>query len=705
MGSDSFAHLFPGMSSQTPETCDAGNLTPISFPPPVNQGVDYVIVFSYAVGKGKDDAVKLQDTAIQALKQLTGKLTRAGLYFDVKQGQTKGTLLVLVGCPYARLAKQYQNERVQDFLLGVKVDADDLTEATPLLQLTEAERLRLVYDILTLPFNQGGADVSPKVDPCVDSIFPLHNDEKNDKWISSWSKKWMITDDDLNQLRDTFGEKIAFYFAFLQSYLVWLAVPCVLGVLMHLTSKGSLVTWYAIGILAWGVAFTESWKRRQVDLAVQWQVRHCSKTERRRAAFKGDRTVRDQVTGEEMPFVPAWKIITRRGLSLPGVAIGALLLLFIVTFVFVLQLFLHEYYIGPFKAILHYAPTLGYSLLIPTMSTLYSDWVRVLTNWEMHKTESSWDSAYTKKIFIANFLVSYLSLFFIAWVYIPFGEHVLPLLSTMNISHQHQKVDFQRLRDQLVYFVVTGQVVGFLTEMVVPFVLARVLPKTKKVISKEKDREAADPFLKKIYAEAAKDEYNIYTDYVEMIIQFGYVSMFSLVWPWTALCCLLNNWVELRSDAVKICKYTRRPIPARAESIGPWLDNMETLVWLSSITMASVLYLFHPSTDIHSVYTPLYTLLAILLSEHVYVVIRFVVQAVFAAIPERSELAIKKSMYHLKQKWIDRAGGGNAALVRRLDASLPTDPLHQAWARAASTSVDDTNEQASQWIKNDFKVE
>src|SRR5690349_11120427 len=102
------------------------------------------------------------------------------------------------------------------------------------------------------------------------------------------------------------------------------------------------------------------------------------------------------------------------------------------------------------------------------MSGIYSTWVRILTNYEMHKTESSWEYSYTQKIFIANFLVGYLSLFFIAWIYIPFGDYVLPYLSELNISHHHKKVDFQRLHDQFVYFIVTGQVVGFFTEMAVP---------------------------------------------------------------------------------------------------------------------------------------------------------------------------------------------------------------------------------------------
>lgn len=73
--------------------------------------------------------------------------------------------------------------RVRDFLLGVRVDEikedKDKTDLQQFQDLTEAERLRLVYEILTQPEEQGGAGISTHVDKYVESIMPLHNDEFN----------------------------------------------------------------------------------------------------------------------------------------------------------------------------------------------------------------------------------------------------------------------------------------------------------------------------------------------------------------------------------------------------------------------------------------------------------------------------------------------------------------------------------------------
>lgn len=104
--------------------------------------------------------------------------------------------------------------------------------------------------------------------------------------------------------------------------------------------------------------------------------------------------------------------------------------------------------------------------------------------------------------------------------------------------------------------------------MVVPYLMRKLLPKAKKIASKNNDKnnvpmtdlsqnEEEKKTMDNIYRQVGLAEYNVYTDYVEMVIQFGYVSMFSTVWPLTPLCCMLNNWVEFRGDVLKVWKYSR----------------------------------------------------------------------------------------------------------------------------------------------------
>ena len=120
-------------------------------------------------------------------------------------------------------------------------------------------------------------------------------------------------------------------------------------------------------------------------------------------------------------------------------------------------------------------------------------------------------------------------------------------MTELNISHSHTKVDFNRLRGQLIYFIVTGQVIGFATEMLLPYAMSRLLPKVKNAAQKktkklnkklkndsssssssssseeeiknDTENQVNTKFLKKVYRQVDLPEYNIYTDYVEMVIQ------------------------------------------------------------------------------------------------------------------------------------------------------------------------------------------
>lgn len=109
----------------------------------------------------------------------------------------------------------------------------------------------------------------------------------------------------------------------------------------------------------------------------------------------------------------------------------------------------------------------------------------------------------------------------------------------------------------------------------------------------------------------------------------GYLSLFSVIWPLTACSFLVNNWVEARSDALKIAMGSKRPIPWRADSIGPWLDALGFLSWLGSVTSAALLYLFREKNGPDGSPRNIYgwaLLLSIIFAEHLYLVVQPVVR-------------------------------------------------------------------------------
>lgn len=87
------------------------------------------------------------------------------------------------------------------------------------------------------------------------------------------------------------------------------------------------------------------------------------------------------------------------------------------------------------------------------------------------------------------------------------------------------------------------------------------------------------PQLTAVVRQLQLPEYAMFVDFSEMASQFGLVVLFSVAWPLSPLFAMAQNWMELRSDAVKIAEHHRRIIPRRVETIGPWLEVMVSFEW------------------------------------------------------------------------------------------------------------------------------
>lgn len=71
------------------------------------------------------------------------------------------------------------------------------------------------------------------------------------------------------------------------------------------------------------------------------------------------------------------------------------------------------------------------------------------------------------------------------------------------------------------------------------------------------------------------DDYTgTYDDYLEMFVQFGYVVLFSSAYPLAAFWAVINNILEIRADAFKLCTVFRRPMSKRVKDIGAWQVNL-----------------------------------------------------------------------------------------------------------------------------------
>ncbi|XP_042635979.1 anoctamin-8 isoform X1 [Catharus ustulatus] len=124
-----------------------------------------------------------------------------------------------------------------------------------------------------------------------------------------------------------------------------------------------------------------------------------------------------------------------------------------------------------------------------------------------------------------------------------------------------------------------------------------------------------------------------FQDYQEMFIQFGYVVLFSSAFPLAAMCALLNNVIEIRSDAFKLCTGLQRPFGQRVPSIGQWQKVMEAMGVLAIVVNC---YLIAQCGQLQRLFpwlSPEGAIVSVVVLEHLALLLKFVIQAAIPDIP------------------------------------------------------------------------
>lgn len=322
------------------------------------------------------------------------------------------------------------------------------------------------------------------------------------------------------------------------------------------------------------------------------------------------------------------------------------------------------------------------------MSSVLVSIATKLNDYENYETQPAYDVALTQKIFIINFITSYLPIFLTAFVYVPFASRIVPYLDVFHLTvrpfvskedansrRTEFSIDPDRLRKQVIYFTVTAQAVNFAMETIVPMLKQRLSREYKEYnrrkqgkIETEDGSEAKKEalfddhpdetkFLTRVRNEADMEDYDVTEDLREMCIQFGYLALFSPVWPLVPVSFLVNNWVELRSDFFKICMECKRPWPQRADTIGPWLESLGFLSWVGSITSSALLYMFSnghegPNGEPTAI-RGWALLLTIFFSEHIYLMVRYAIRAAMAKLEPPNAKKERTERYLMRKRYLE----------------------------------------------------
>lgn len=330
--------------------------------------------------------------------------------------------------------------------------------------------------------------------------------------------------------------------------------------------------------------------------------------------------------------------------------------------VFALETLISDGYNGPYKNFIvriqsvkspklvtnmckEYVPTILLGVSLPQMDGYLETIATLLTDFENHRTADHYDMSRTQKVFFLQSITNYLPIFITAFVYVPFGNHVIPKLETLVRglagsygskylgAAQTLEVDGDKLRNEIIALTVTGQLSAFFEENIQP-ILKRKLREwyrdyrsTGAMFSSiAEDDESEVEFLESARRQATLEQYNVQDDISEIVLQFGSLAFFSAAWPLISVGFLINNIVELRTDFFKIVHEQQRPAPVRTDGIGPWITSLDFLTWAGSLTTGAIVHLYGSNSIAGGAWWALP--ITIFISEHVSMALRAVVRFV-----------------------------------------------------------------------------
>lgn len=159
--------------------------------------------------------------------------------------------------------------------------------------------------------------------------------------------------------------------------------------------------------------------------------------------------------------------------------------------------------------------------------------------------------------------------------------------------------------------------------------------------------QAQDP----MWLEVMLPLHDSFPEYIQAVVQFTYVSCFSVALPITPLIVLFNYLLCMRLDAYKLCKGRRRPLAEKTGGIGVWehllhivsVIGVLTNCWLVGFTSQLFLSIGESVTQVG--------LFAIVVGwEHVMLLIKYVMQTSISPLPRSVANALRHEQHELEQQ-------------------------------------------------------
>lgn len=118
-----------------------------------------------------------------------------------------------------------------------------------------------------------------------------------------------------------------------------------------------------------------------------------------------------------------------------------------------------------------------------------------------------------------------------------------------------------------------------------------------------------------------------------MLVQMGYVVLFSAAFPLAGVCALANNLLEIRSDAFKLVHVHQRPFGQRVANIGTWQTALSFLSLAAVIVNCALIGLSGQVSRLWPGLSAAQTIMLIVALEHVMLGLRSALTWILPELP------------------------------------------------------------------------
>ncbi|EDV33579.2 uncharacterized protein Dana_GF21590, isoform D [Drosophila ananassae] len=373
---------------------------------------------------------------------------------------------------------------------------------------------------------------------------------------------------------------------------------------------------FALAMSIWAVAYLEFWKRYSAGLVHRWGLtgfnhhvehprpQYLAKISRSKK-LSGKSELQDENGKRPIldPDVPFWSIK-----FLPNFTSYSIMILFIcISVIAIAGIIIYRMAQRASHSILGSENSMTFKVMILPMTAgiidlivismldlVYSSLAVKLTNYEYCRTQTEYDESLTIKNYVFQFVNYYSSLFYIAFLKGKFVGYPAKYNRVLGFRQEECNPGgcLMELCMQLVIIMAGKQAVNAIVEMLIPYLM-----RTFKELSYRHGWHKNNKDQRLVPYNQFTEDYNLlpaennslYAEYLEMVVQFGFITLFSLAFPLAPLLALLNNVIEVRLDAIKMLRFVRRPVGMRARDIGVWHSIMTVVTRIAVASSAMII--------------------------------------------------------------------------------------------------------------------